>query len=160
MDKTQLSVIYDKHFDRAAKLLGEADLCQFDAKGHCAADRKFASFGNPRPDGCCGGCNQLTPTGCSTRNLACKLYLCSFLVDNEPKADDIILKLVQIRRDFELEVGLGGSSDEPYEEFRGYLYVPSTWESLYFRPSESLQKIILHSINRTIKENDVQKSAR
>lgn len=78
MDRKELDVVYDELFSKAQAVLDRYDPCQFDAAGSCFAGRYF---NNPART-CCWirsagtNCEHLDAGGCTTRNLACKLFLC------------------------------------------------------------------------------------
>lgn len=82
----QLSAMYDRIYDIADKLIKKYNPCNIHIKGkklYCTQHYKDKAYNTDRL--CCSGCgefpdsytNHWSKTGCTTKCLACKLYLCS-----------------------------------------------------------------------------------
>lgn len=95
-----LSTAYDEAYSKAQEVFDRHNPCQIrreaDGSVSCAESR------SPRYDGwnysglCCTGCRYLGPTGCTTNSLACKLWSCFTIRDNNP---EVVHELRLIRAD-------------------------------------------------------------
>lgn len=89
------SKLHDALYDTANRVLAAANPCNI----KIGEDGK-ASCNNPyySKDGflCCGGCPNLTPTGCSVRSLGCKLWLCQHVM-REPPGTTAFVALAALR---------------------------------------------------------------
>ena len=78
--KERLTFIYDKSCDLLDEIFNEKNLCKF-KNNQCFVNRIHGC----NVDGCCRfrdnkpACKFLTKHRCTTRNLACKLHVCSYL---------------------------------------------------------------------------------
>ena len=59
---------------------------------------------NPKPGGCCSGCQLSAPTGCLNKPLSCTLWLCSYATNKYP---GVAAKLLEIGRRFPWEIANG-----------------------------------------------------
>lgn len=71
--KKRIEYVYDQACDMIDKKVGVANICGFE-NGKCFVQRKLK---NGKCNGCCRKCLYQSKTGCSTKNLACKLFNCS-----------------------------------------------------------------------------------
>lgn len=70
----RIAYVYDKICDEIDDYYSSCKLCDF-KKGQCVLHRtKKLNYLN----GCCRFCLYQTDKGCSTRNAACKLFVCSY----------------------------------------------------------------------------------
>ena len=96
------SEAYDRLFAEGQAVLNKYNPCKWE-NGKCAG----------LPDGCCGGCEHLTPTGCAVNALGCKLWLCGTIQDST-KEGLMAGKLLYILKQeaFELRVPTGVRSSK------------------------------------------------
>ena len=86
LNRIALESEYDRIYDAANDALKRHNPCQIqrDEAGvvSCADTRRSAQnkYGTPVEKAqslCCGGCQHLSPQGCTVKSLSCKLWLCT-----------------------------------------------------------------------------------
>ena len=75
--KKRVEFIYDRACDEINDFFANKNVCNF-KNGQCGIHRKLK---NNKFNGCCRKCIYQTPNGCPTKNLACKLFFCSYVKD-------------------------------------------------------------------------------
>ena len=85
------SELYDYLYDAGQRVLDRTNPCQIRADGTCYAlrlPRTGTSLIWQQPGVmCCANCEHHTPTGCSVKALACKLWICHELREAYPELD-------------------------------------------------------------------------
>lgn len=76
----QKKTLYHSFYKEGQAVLDKHNPCNF----HTGPDGRVRCADGP--NGCCGGCKHLTPTGCSVESLACKLWLCYTARQANPEA--------------------------------------------------------------------------
>jgi len=66
-DKEYATWLGNRLWEQADAILKRSNVCSF-KDGVCEKGKK---------DGCCWDCGHLSPTGCTTRSLTCKFWMCS-----------------------------------------------------------------------------------
>ena len=75
-----LSEAYDTLYNRAQELLNEYNPCEI-INGECVAQ----AYGF---EACCSRrCKYISSSGCTIRNLKCKMHLCGEVLDNNPEME-------------------------------------------------------------------------
>lgn len=87
--KKRVEFIYDRACDEVDNFFANKNICNF-KNGQCGIQRKLK---NNKFNGCCRRCAYQTSKGCPTKNLACKLFFCSYIKD---RYDIIKLKDLKI----------------------------------------------------------------
>ena len=96
--------IYDRFFDEAQRLFDEKPVCGNFEFGICRArincndsEQVYAWEKHTEKGGlgicCCERCKHLTRNGCTTKNLACKLFLCHYQEEKEPEFNEKLKKI-------------------------------------------------------------------
>lgn len=67
--------------EKATKLFKEYNPCKFNKNGYCNVKRKNKSVCGS----CCLECKHLSKTGCTVKNLSCKIFLCSEMCRKYPE---------------------------------------------------------------------------
>ena len=78
LNKHALKSIYENLFKMADELIKKYNPCD-PQNGTCSRYRE-----NGGENFCCGHCKHLTPEGCNTQSLACKMWLCAYAADKLP----------------------------------------------------------------------------
>lgn len=100
-----LMQLHDALCDKADAVFQKYNPCQRNEDGQCVGK------------GCCNGCRHLSDEGCTTKSLACKLWLCrEALVGNNACAKEL-RSLKEIAHDFGL-YGVRTSRDEVLKRFQ------------------------------------------
>jgi hypothetical protein len=95
MTKKRLEIIYDALCDKIDDIFKLHNPCQFN-NGKCV-----------RGYHCCGGCNHHSNTGCTTKCLPCKMWLCSELHNNESESIlELELDLLKFRMKYDYFIQL------------------------------------------------------
>ncbi len=115
LNKAELSAIYDRIYNIADRLFKKYNPCNIHTecgKTHCLDYRGNRSYDTSRL--CCSGCGEFpetnkghwSKTGCTTKCLACKLYLCAAAQRQERKLTHQLYRL----RKFATKYGLPAST--------------------------------------------------
>ena len=70
---------FDQLYQEASSIMQDRNPCQI-GRGKCHSMREYPERHKNQPF-CCGGCQHLTPKGCSVESLFCKLWVCEALED-------------------------------------------------------------------------------
>ena len=88
LNTEKLSALYDRVYDIADRLFKKYNLCNIHTKNNkvfCSCHNEERYNGKSKKYLCCSGCGEYpekdisywSKTGCTTKCLACKLYICS-----------------------------------------------------------------------------------
>lgn len=100
---------YDRLYNEAEMWLKANNPCQISC-GKCVGRYKN-DLGL-----CCEGCKHLTPSGCSVKSLACKIWLCSTVQWEHPEFGDALRKIEREARTLHIPLGFRMSKEENFGE--------------------------------------------
>jgi hypothetical protein len=92
--------IYNELYEEASELMKQYDPCGI-KDGKCVRGRF-----------CCDGCRYLSPTGCTTKALVCRIWLCEKAKSKAP--EELLLKLEDISTrlwQYDIKQERGGMKD-------------------------------------------------
>lgn len=113
--------IYSKLYRIAQSILKRENPCQIrkaeDGVVSCRNTRQrhgFKSGGGPDPELCCGGCRNLSATGCTTDSLWCKTWTCSTLQREVPDVAEALRYIETASRRSNLPLYIRTGKDESF----------------------------------------------
>lgn len=128
--KKRIEYIYQQACNLIDKNNKGKNICGF-KNNKCYVQRKL---NNGKCNGCCRKCLYQSENGCTTRNLACKLFNCSEVKSRHKtiKYEDIkILKVLSLKNQFIVKSDYFSREDDVLKDLYCYTYTLSTIRIVY-----------------------------
>jgi hypothetical protein len=101
----ELSAFYDELYKKAEAILEKYDPC-----GPCGSYKKY----------CCEFCDYLSRSGCATKSLSCKLYLCDAAIERSRQCFSELVPLIKEAYKYSLVGFQATKEDVLVRHFPGY----------------------------------------
>ncbi|MCI8460905.1 MAG: hypothetical protein HFE81_05860 [Bacilli bacterium] len=128
--KQRIAYIYNQACNMINENIKEPNICGF-KNGKCHVQRKQKSG---KCNGCCRNCLYQSTAGCTTKNLACKLFNCSEVTSryNVTKYEDIkILELLSIKNRLIVKSDYFSKEEDVLKDLYCYTLTHSTIRIVY-----------------------------
>lgn len=107
---------YDLLYNIASDLFATYNPCRFNSQGKCVVNRMgskaISAWGRSHHSGCCENCKYLSPKGCLTNSIGCKLYVCFDIERKFPAFCKEIERLKEVLWDYDLPWNLWRSKED------------------------------------------------
>ena len=128
--KKRIEYIYDKSCEIIDNKNKNKNICGF-KNNMCYVQRKLK---NGKYNGCCRKCLYQTKSGCSTKNLTCKLFNCSEVKNRYEvvEYDDLkLLKLLSLKNRIIVKSDYFSKREDVLKDLYSYSFIYSTFRIVY-----------------------------
>lgn len=139
--KKRITYLYDCVCDYIDNFYGGKNICGF-KRSQCCAQRKIKTS---EENGCCRRCAYRSSKGCTTKNLACKLFVCSEVSCKRKvlKYEDLIsLKVLSARQRFIIKSDFFSSREDVLKDLYSYSFIYSTIRVVFRHTSYYIRSLL------------------